>query len=361
MNAKKRMIIRWSFPLVSTYNHIHLEKIAQPLLLSDGIVALNGPDLVKLDFEGKLIWRCPHDYGFWGSPVKLNPENIVCATSDNTICWIDQTGKIVNIMNLPTSVTTAILVSDSGDLWFGMGASECVVARIDSYGKIIYSQVLARDQGLQYPLVPGFNNDIWIPTNQGLVCIDAQSGEELISVSLKSNLNCISAPLVFPDSVFITAMISDSSCALVQINNSGQILTQHSLPNLLRAQLLPVLQGGLWLIGSTVSFWKPVLESDQTLIIRFSPNGKLEYSEKLVAQRSIEAMIDFDGILWLGTYTYNDQEDQESGELIAHEGFTVTNTKWIPKPQAGVGFPLFYSNDHGILSTSTALVGFVIQ
>lgn len=58
----RKVSVCWSVPATPVYNLIH-EHISKPLILSNGIVTLDGADLVKFDFEGNFIWHCPDDLG----------------------------------------------------------------------------------------------------------------------------------------------------------------------------------------------------------------------------------------------------------------------------------------------------------
>lgn len=360
MSLKKQIVIRWSIPAIPVYN-LSYEQIARPLMLSDGIVSLDGSDLVKLGFEGKLLWRCPHNYGFWGSPVHLKANGIVCASGDNKVNFIDEAGNIVQTTNLPTSVSTDIVVSNTGDLWFGIGAAECAVTRVDANGNVIYTQYVARDQGLRHPLTLAVDGSLWVPTDQGLVRLDSESGKILTWMNVeKSGFGCISEALPCPDGVLVVAVMPpDCSCAVTKVANDGTILAQYSLPPLLRARLISAPCGGAWLVGSTVSPWEPPLDSDRTFIARLTPDGKPMVIAQVLARRFIEATVDSDGNLWVGTYTYDDDNDSESGELlICEEGVGTPYTAWISTPPAGVGAVVLRSKGYGVMATSQAVIGF---
>ncbi|MGB3695593.1 MAG: hypothetical protein WA865_17395 [Spirulinaceae cyanobacterium] len=320
---------------------------------------LNGTDLVKLDFEGNLLWCCPHDYGFWGSPVHLKDNWLVCASSDNKVHLIDQAGKIIRTTNLPTSVSTEILVSSSGDLWFGMGAAECAVTRIDPNGDIAYTQYVARDQGLRHPLTMAGKGNLWAATDQGLVCLNARSGKIVLWKNAeKDGFRCISGALLCSNELLVVTVTPEHSCFVTRVAIDGTVVAQYPLPPLLRAKLLSASRGGIWLVGSTVSPWEPPLDSDQTFIACLTENESPEIVTKVEGQRAIEATLDSDGTLWVGTYTYNDDDDSESGELLLYKNPTVPYAKWTPDPPTGVGVPVFSSNGNGVVATSKALVGF---
>lgn len=361
MKLLQKVLVCWSVPATPVYNLIH-EHISKPLILSNGIVTLDEADLVKFDFEGNFIWRCPDDYGFWGSPVCFNANLIVCASNDNKIHLINEAGKIVRTTDLPASICTNILVGENGDLWFGIGAAECAVTRIDKNGSIVYSEFVARDQGLQNSLTFGLDDSVWAATNEGLLKLDCNSGKILVSTN-DSNvcLNCISEPLVCHDGVIVVNYISENSCAITKVENNGTSVFQHPLPSILRARLISSHDGGMWVVGSTVSPWEAPLDSDKIIVARLTEDGKVKNLTKLPGQRSIEATVNPNGDLWVSTYTYYDEDDSESGELIIFNDTGTVFTKWIPTVPMGVGGVVFHSKENAIVATSNAIVELNVQ
>lgn len=356
MKSLQQVSVCWSVPAKPVYNVIH-EHISKPLILSNGIVTLDVADLVKFDFEGNFIWRCPNDYGFWGSPVCFNTDLIVGASSDNKIHLIDEVGKIVRTTDLPTSVSTSILVGENGDLWFGIGAAECTVTRIDKSGSIVYTEFVARDQGLQNSLAFGLDGFVWAATNEGLLKLDSNSGKILTSTNDENvSLCCISEPLVCHDGIMVVNYISESSCAITKVKNNGTLVFQEPLPTLLRARLLSSPTGGVWVVGSTVSPWEAPLDSDNIVVARLAEDGKVKNITKLPGQRSIEATVSQNGNLWVGTYTYYDEDDSESGELLVFNDTATLCNKWIPSVPMGVGGVVFNSKGNAIVATSNAII-----
>lgn len=356
MKSSQKISVCWSVPATPIYNLIH-EHISKPLILSNGIVILDGASARKLDFEGNFVWLAKHDYGFWGSPVCFNDGLIVCASGDNKIHLIDDAGKIVRTTDLPTSVSTDLLVGENGDLWFGIGAAECAVTRIDKSGNIVYSECVARDQGLQSSLAFGLDGSVWAATNEGLVKLDSNSGKILASTNdTNVSLCCISEPLVCHDGIMVVSYISESSCAITKVDNNGNLVFQYPLPNLLRARLLFSHDGGVWVVGSTVSPWEAPLDSDKIVVARLTEDGKVKSLTKFPGQRSLEATVDSNGNLWMGTYTYYDEDDSESGELIVLNDTATLCNKWIPTVPMGVGGVVFNSKGNAIVATSNAIV-----
>lgn len=359
MNPNKQIVVRWSLSMIPVYDNLH-EQISRPLVLTDGIVGLDESDLVKISFEGKIIWRCSHEWGFWGSPVKVDADRIVCASINNQLHSIDRAGKIVRTTELPTSVSTEILVGEKGDLWFGIGAYECAVTRICPNGSIIYTEYVARDKGLRQPLTWGVDGSLWAATDQSLARLDAQSGKILTWISGEwDGFGCFSEAMPLADGALVVAALPEQQCAVVKVANNGKILAQYPLPNLLRARLVANPTGGAWAIGSTVSPWEPVSDEDRTFVVRLTPDGKPEAVTEAPARRFIEATVNSDGTLWVGTYTRNDEDDSEIGELTTYKGAAIPSAKWIPTPPAGVGAPVLSPDGKGgVVATSTALVGF---
>jgi len=361
MNPSKQIVVRWSLPMIPVYDNLH-EQISRPLVLPDGIVGLDGSDLVKVSHEGKIIWRCPHNWGFWGSPVKLDDDTIACASGNNQLHFIDRVGKVIQSFELPASISTEILVSNS-DLWFGMGAYDCEVVRFSSRGSIIYTQSIARDKGLRQPLAWGVNGSIWAATDQSLVRLDAQSGKILAWLGdERGRFSCISGAVASADGILIVAALPEQPCAVVKVADDGTILAKYPIPNLLRARLLADPSNGAWIVGSTVSVWEPPTDSDRTFIIRTTPDGKPEAITEAPARRSVEATVDPSGAFWVGTYSYEDTDDSEVGELAVYEGAAIPSMTWMPNPLAGVGAPVLSSDGNsGVVATSKALVAFTIE
>lgn len=357
MKSLQKISVCWSVPATPIYNSIY-EHISKPLIVSNGIVILDGTDLIKLDFEGNLIWRAKSDYGFWGSPVRLDANLIVCADNDNKIHLIDDAGNIVRTTYLPTSVCTEILVGKNGDLWFGIGAAECFVTRIDNSGNITYSECVARDQGLQNSLAFGLDDSVWAATNKGLVQVDYESVDILITTNETNvSLCCISEPLVCHDGIMVVSYVSGSSCAISKVENNGTLVSQHTLPSLLRARLISSYDGGVWVVGSTVSPWEAPLNSDQIVVVRLTENGEVKSIKEFPGQRSIEVAINANGNLWLGTYTYHDEDDSESGELIVFNDIGNVCNEWTPSIPMGVGGVVFNpTKGNPIVATSKAIV-----
>ena len=51
--------MRWSRPATPVYD-LGYERISRPILLPDGVVFLDGANLMKVNREGKLFWRRRH-------------------------------------------------------------------------------------------------------------------------------------------------------------------------------------------------------------------------------------------------------------------------------------------------------------
>ncbi|BAZ17404.1 hypothetical protein NIES4071_92820 [Calothrix sp. NIES-4071] len=58
----------------------------------------------------------------------------------------------------------------------------------------------------------------------------------------------------------------------------------------------------------------------------------------------------------MGTYTYDDEDDSESGELIVFNNTATLCDKWIPPVPVGVGGVVFNSKGNAIVATSKAIV-----
>ncbi|UBF29095.1 hypothetical protein K9N68_15415 [Kovacikia minuta CCNUW1] len=340
MSNMKQITKKWSFPINSVYS-LTYDLISHPLILSDGAAILDGTGLIKIDFEGNPLWHCPSSWGFWGSPVLLNPDCIVCASGDNSIHFINEVGQVVRTINLPTSITTEILVGNSGDLWFGMGGGNSALARIDVDGNLSYERYISRDYGLQHPMTLAPDQTIWAATSNGLIRVEAYSGEILTREDSDShNLVCISEALVFSDDAIVAAILPDHSCAIVRVSIDGTILQKYLLPPLWRAKLLNSPQGGAWLIGSTVSPWDSPKDSDYILISRLAQNGKPGMMANASANRAIEPSVDSIGNLWLGTYT-SYANGSEAGELLIYDDAATLCSRWVSDPPAGVGSTKF--------------------
>lgn len=357
MRSTKELIVRWKVPMTPVYDQIY-ERISQPLMLPTGMVVLDGADLVKIDFQGHLIWRCPHDYGFWGKPVQLKSGGIVCASLDNNVHLINEAGQIVQTYELPSSVSTEILVGHSADLWFGMGALQCAVTRIQPQSGLVTSTYITRDSGIRHPLVQTANG-IWVTTNEGLIRVEAQTGQICASSpSNKQGLACVSGALPCDLGVLVVAALPSCSSAIVRVAHDGTVLDQYLFPKLRRARLLAIPQGGIWLVGSTVSAWEPASPSDQIFVARLAADGKPLAVTAAPPKRAIQPTVDSNGYLWVGTYSYDDEHDEESGELTVYGGAAVVCAKWTPDTPAGVGAPILNPNGCGVVATSTALIGF---
>lgn len=117
----------------------------------------------------------------------------------------------------------------------------------------------------------------------------------------------------------------------------------------------------MWVVGSTVSPWEVPLDSDKIIVARLTEDGKVKNLTKLPGQRSIETTINPNGNLWVGTYTYYDEDDSESGELIVFNNTGTVLSKWIPTVPMGVGGVVFNSKENAIVATSNAIVELNIQ
>lgn len=353
MTLLKQIYVCWTLPITPVYDHLY-ERISQPLMLPTGIVVLDGADLVKIDFQGRLIWRFTHDYGFWGSPMQLKSGLIVCATLDNEVYVINQAGECVQVIALPTSVSTEILVGDSDNFWLGMGGLECAVTRIHPRCGIVYKKYIARDSGVHHPLSQTADGSLWIVANSNLIRLNPQTGQILAQLK-NDQLFCLSAALPCPDGVLVVMALPDNSSAIVKVAHDGRLLSQYPFPTVQRARLLANPEGGAWLVGSTVSPWEPATASDKILVARLAPDGKPQAISQTCARRAIQATVDSNGALWMGTYSYED--DGESGELTVYEAAAVPIARWTPDSPAGVGAPIFNPNGSAVIATSTALVG----
>lgn len=360
MNFPKQFALHWSRPATPVYDLIH-ERISRPLILSDGVVFLDGANLIKVNLEGKLLWQCSHDYGFWGSPVFTNSSSIVCASNDNKINFLNDAGQILNTVDLSTSVCTDILVGNSGDLWFGIGTAYCAVTRIDAMGNIVYQTEVTQDSGLQNPLSMAKDGSIWVATKDGPIHLEAQSGKVLNRLNDKNDdIGCLSEILPLEDDLIFVSALSDDSSAIVKITSQCQVIEQYPLPFIQRAKLLASPYGGAWLAGSTASSWKPISTPDRVVVIRITPNGKPEKVTSTPAGRALDAIVDSNGTLWVGTYTYNEEDDSENGYLMINREASSPYIEWIPEPSLGVGVPVFNSDGSGVIATSEAILGFTI-
>ena len=357
MKLPQKFEMRWSRPAIPVYD-LSYERISRPLLLPDGVVFLDGANLVKVNREGELLWQCSHDYGFWGSPVLSKSGFIVCASNNNQINFLNDSGQIAHVVDLPTSVCTDIIVGNSGSLWFGMGTAYCAVTRINSTGSIVCETEVARDSGLQYPLSLAKDKSIWVAAQDGAIKLEAHSGKVLCRNNNQDNVSCISEILPNKDGLIFASASSDGSSEIVKINSQCQIIKRYSLPPIRRAKLLASPNDGAWLVGSTVSYWKPLDKSDRLLVIRLAPDGKPERMSSTVAGRSIEATLDDNGTLWVGTYTYNEEDDSENGYLMRSSEASKPQIEWLPKPSCGVGIPVFAVDGSGVIATSRAIFGF---
>ena len=313
---------------------------------------------LKLNRDGESLWQCSHDYGFWGSPVLSQSGLIVCASNNNQINFLNNAGQIAYTVDLPTSVCTEILVGNTGSLWFGIGTAYCAVTRVNSVGSIIYQTEVAKDSGLQYPLSIAKGEDIWVATNDGAIKLEAQSGKVLCRNNNQDDVSCISEILPLKDSLIFASASSNGSSEIIKINSQCQIIKRYSLPPIRRAKLLASSGSGAWLVGSTVSSWKPLDKSDRVLVIRLAPDGKPEKMNSTFASRSIEATLDNNGTVWVGTYTYSEEDDREKGYLMSNSEASKPQLEWLPKPSCGVGIPVFAADGSGVVATSRAIFGF---
>ena len=357
MKLPQKFVMRWSRPATPVYD-LGYERISRPILLPDGIVFLDGANLTKVNREGKLLWQCSHDYGFWGSPVLSKSGFIVCASNNNQINFLNNAGKIAHAVDLSTSVCTDILVGNSGSLWFGIGTAYCAVTRIDSIGRIVYETEVTRDSGLQNPLSMAKDESIWVATKDGAIKLEVQSGKVLCRHNDKDGVGCISKILPLKDGLIFASASSDGSSEIVKINSQSQIIKRYSLPLIRRAKLLASPYGGAWLVGSTVSSWKPLDKSDRLWVIRLAPDGKPKRMNSTFAGRSIEATLDDNGTIWVGTYTYNEEDDSENGCLMRNFEASEPQIEWLPEPSCGVGIPVFAADGSGAIATSKAIFGF---
>ncbi len=351
MNPIQEITLKWSLPVIPVYSLIH-EHISRPLLINDSVVVLDGADLVQVDSSGTINWRCVHESGFWGNPVQVE-DFIVCASIDNKVNFINSIGKVSDIIDLPTSVTTDILVEASGDIWFGMGGAISSVIRINSEREIVFVTDVSRDFGLRHPIARSNDGILWVATNDGLVRLNAQTGAILNTWDLV----CASGTLVDSDgSALVVGVLSEHECALVQVTSDGNITAKYPLPPLWRAKIIRY-RNQLWLVGSTVSPWESPTKDDYTLVASLAQNGEPLTLTKYKAFRAIDASVDLIGNLWVGTYTYQDEEDEESGELIVYDD-NVLHALMMPVKNAGFGAPVFNQDCEGIVATTTALVSF---
>ncbi len=107
--------------------------------------------------------------------------------------------------------------------------------------------------------------------------------------------------------------------------------------------------------------WEAPLDSDKIIIARLTEDGKVKNLTKLLGQRSIEATVNPNGDLWVSTYTYYDEDDSESGELIVFNDTGTVFTKWIPTVPMGVGGVVFHPKENAIVATSNAIVELNVQ
>ena len=349
--------MRWSRSAIPVYD-LGYERISLPILLPDGVVFLDGANLIKVNREGKLLWQCSHDYGFWGSPVLSKSGFIVCASNNNQINFLNNAGQIAHAVDLSTSVCTNILVDDSGSLWFGIGTAYCAITRIDSVGRTLYETEVARDSGLQNPLIMTKEQHLWIATKNGAIKLEAQSGKVLCRHNDKDGVSCISEILPLKDGLIFASASSDGSSEIIKINSQCQIIKRYSLPPIRRAKLLASSYGGAWLVGSTVSSWKPLNKRDRIFVIRLAPDGKPKRMNSTFAGRSIEVTLDDNETIWIGTYTYKEEDDSEDGCLIRNFEASETQIEWLPEPSCGVGIPVFAADGSGVIATSRAIYGF---
>lgn len=325
------LCLRWKHPIKPVYDQLY-RRISRPLLVDDGVIVLDGADLVKFSFTGDLHWRCPHDYGFWGNPTLWKPGWIACATLDNTIAIIDAQGAITQTVQLPAALTTAILVV-AQEMYFGIGAETCSIIKLDTHGVIVYETFLDHDESIRHPFALN-GQRLWIPTNAGLFCLDAAQGNML---TYTTGITCISNPIIINHDVLVVARTLDGTQAIVRIDHRGAIVTTHPLPALYRAQLHPRRDETIWLVGSSVSPWDAASPTDMLLVAQVAANGHPLTTIEVPPYRAIEALVDTQDYLWIGGYT--DEGTHAAGILQIYTPTVQACLAWVPDPGAGVGMP----------------------
>lgn len=342
--------VRWRQSVRPVYDHIYA-RISQPLVMRDGVVVLDGADLVRFDLDGNVLWRCCHDYGFWGRPMQWGEERLACATLENSVEIIDQMGCIQQTIELPSSVSTEMLCSNSS-IWFGIGSSECSVIKLDNGGNVVFERFIDVNDGIRHKFTEKRNN-IWISANSGLFCLDGELGE---IIAHTSGIICNSSPYVVNDGLLVVARTPDFEQAVVHVDDQGAIVNQHPLPLLYRAHLRKCGDGAIWLVGSSVSPWDAPTATDTVIIGRLNARGEPEQLIETQPDRAIEVSVDQQDVLWIGSWT----SEVEQGRLMAYTPQLEPWLDWEEAAQSGWSAPAFGRDRGGphYVATPTAIVCF---
>lgn len=353
MPIERSLHIEWVVPMTPVYERLY-GRIADVARLGDGILAVDGWDLVLLDPEGAPRWRRSFDNGLSGTPVGVRADLAVCAGNENVLHVIDEHGRSIRETPLSAGVATPLLASHDGDVYCGIGRGECVLVHVDARGRTVFEVELARDDGLRHGLAHASDGAIWVPTDRGLFRVDGRTGA-IIAHSDPGGMACISNVLARPKGAMVAAFGHDDVHRLITIADDGSAEHAIVLPPLQRAELHAAPDGGSWLVGSTVASTDPPAPDDRVTVWRLTADGRVIAKTDAAPARAIFGA-PFGDSLWVGGYTYEDDLDQ--GMLQLFDDACRPRVTWTPDPRAGVGAPMRWSEDRFVVATSTGVVAF---
>lgn len=328
----------WSLPTASVFEQ-DFTRLPNPLWVAGGVLCPDGYDVLLVDPDGQVRWRCPIPDGPFGHPAVLASGHVAYPGLNNALYTLDANGRLLAHTNLLSTVSTPLLVSDHA-VFFGIGAGQSYLVRCDHQTlQLMFCTPLPGR--LLHALALVAPSEVWASTTEGLFRVDATSGKLLgvIPGSFVSNA-CVD-----PSGVSIVLATSDDS-VLCRLDTQGGMLDRQPIRSqdgqslrLLRAQL-----DMYWLSGTTVSPADPIGPDDHSVVIYRDGN----ITRLLPAHRSLSHYATGKA-LFLGGYTYD--EDGERGGLwrVNSEGVTQQlNVSGDP----GVAAPL--QNERGWLFVLTS-------
>jgi hypothetical protein len=349
--ANTPLTLDWFTSGTTAFEHI-FTRVGRAVAFAGGTLIPDGEHLTLIESDGVPRWRHLVSSGVWGHPVVLSKNSALCADLIKSLHIINTQGQAIGTVELPAPPNTDITSDNQGTAFFGIGTRQCDVLCIDTEGKIRWQKALAEDDGLTHPLALDPAGPLWVPTDTGLFVLDRATGAITAQFGVERQWRCISNVLPQESGALVVVTHPSGQCCLMHISRSGGEIVEALLPSLRRGRLFASINNQAWLIGSTSSEWDPVEQTDRILVFSIDSQGRPGTSVSLPGDRSIDGTPDQSGSLWVATYT---RDESESGALyqISREGKLLL--QWSPVPPAGVGAPLFFSEDILQVPTSRGL------
>ncbi|PSM31556.1 hypothetical protein [Haliangium sp. UPWRP_2] len=307
----------WNLATASTFEQ-DFTRLPNTLWLAGGVVCPDGDEVLLIEPDAQVRWRCPIPDGPLGHPALLDAERLAYPGLNNALYALDAGGRLLACTKLLSSISTPLLVSDDA-VFFGLGVAQGYLARCDKTTlQLAFCTPLPGRLLHAMALVGG--SEIWASTTEGLFRVQAASGRVLGGVPGYF----VSNPCVDPGGIWVVQTGRDGS-ELCRLDEQGRMLERcpirsddgHSL-GLQRAQL-----DVRWLSGTTVSSVDPIGPDDHSVVV----NRTEGQTTLLPPQRSLSHCATENG-LFLGGYTYD--EDGERGCLVRVDANGRTQSLDLP-------------------------------